>query len=655
VTGRPGPAADPRAWGILPGHHHVRGEWIPASEVGTAAALAAMGADGPEPPPTPIWVVTAEERVGIPGRGVVHTEEGGRIEVRDRCPALPLGYHRIELADQEVRLIVSPGRCLRPPRRVWGWAVQLYAARSEQSWGIGDLADLRRLGRHAAAQGAGMVLINPLHAAAPTPSQQPSPYFPSSRRWRNPLYLRIEDVAADLATAQGSALAELDDLAAVGRALNDGRRIDRDRIWELKRKALFLLFTTGSGAGRGADYLRWASAQGAALERFATFNAIAETHGGDWRQWPVGLRDPGQPEVALFARANQTTVAFHQWLQFLLDRQLAAAATRLPVVGDLAIGVDPGGADAWEWQDVLAAGVSVGAPPDEFSPSGQDWGLPPFDPWRLRAAAYQPFVDTVRFGLARLGGLRVDHVAGLFRLFWVPPGGDASQGVYVRYPWRDLLNIVALESHRAGAFVVGEDLGTVEDEARHALAQASVLSYRLLWFEDRPPSEWPKLALAAVTTHDLPTISGVWTGADLAARREIGVAVDEAAELGLRDRLAQTVGVAIAVEQTAGINGVDGGSRGPSPVPVGEMTQRAYGALADSPCLIVAATLEDALEVDERPNQPGTLDQWPNWSLALPLPLEEIEGDTRVLAVARTLSQHRSSRSDHAVDMAPET
>jgi 4-alpha-glucanotransferase len=333
---------------------------------------------------------------------------------------------------------------------------------------------------------------------------------------------------------------------------------------------------------------------------------------------------PDSPSVAGFAATAEggAAIRFHEWLQWLLEGQLAAASDPLDLVHDLAIGVDPDGADAWLWQDCFALGVRVGAPPDEFNTKGQDWGIPPFDPWRLRAAGYEPFIRTVRAGLHHAGGLRVDHVMGLFRLFWIPDGGSPADGTYVRYPWSDLLDIVALESHRAGAFVLGEDLGTVEELAREELERRAVLSYRLVWFEPDPPDSgrWPERALAAVTTHDLPTVAGLWSGSDLAGQRRLGLAPNEVATLGIRDKVAGWTGT------------------GPS-TPVAEVIERVYRLLGRAPCLLVAATLDDALAVEERPNMPGTVGTWPNWSLALPRPLEELERAGLALAVAAALNE----------------
>ena len=325
--------------------------------------------------------------------------------------------------------------------------------------------------------------------------------------------------------------------------------------------------------------------------------------------------------MAAYGRAHADRVRFHQWLQWLVDLQLESASTAgVAVMHDLAVGVDPGGADAWLWQDVFALDMAVGAPPDEFNTRGQDWGLPPFDPWRLRAAGYGPFVETIRASLRHAGGLRVDHVMGLFRLFWIARGQPAATGAYVRYPASELLDIVALEAHRAGAYVVGEDLGTVEDHVRAEMAARDVLSYKLLWFEDRPPPEYPERALAAVTTHDLPTVAGLWTGSDLEHQHRLGMEPNVESTYSMCRRLGDMTGVA-------------------ADAPPDEVVAHMYTALGTAPCLLLTAALDDAVTVLERPNMPGTVDEWPNWSIALPLPLEELMADPRPRAVARALDR----------------
>ena len=312
--------------------------------------------------------------------------------------------------------------------------------------------------------------------------------------------------------------------------------------------------------------------------------------------------------VARYRRSNRQGVRFHQWLQWLLDRQLEEASRSIELMTDLAIGVHPDGAEAWLYQDVLADGISVGAPPDPFNTGGQDWGLPPFNPWSLRAAGYEPYIETVRAALRHAAALRIDHVMGLFRLYWIPVGAGPAAGAYVRYPDRELLDILALESTRARAYVVGEDLGTVEDRVRSELQARRILSYRLLWFEQSPPREYPSQAMAAVTTHDLPTVAGVWERTD--------------SDPEIRERLKQVAGL----EEGASVD---------------EAVLAAYRALAEAPSRLISATLDDLLSVAERPNRPGTVEEWPNWRLGLPSPLEELMEDPRPPRIAAVLRRRR--------------
>jgi len=519
----------------------------------------------------------------------------------------------------ETSVIVTPAACPQPPGRTWGWAAQLYATRSAASWGIGDLGDLRRLGAWSARLGARILLVNPLSAPIPGVPQQPSPYFPSSRRFRNPLYLSIADVPG-----AREAQLDLEPLARAGQDLNVGRRIDRDAVLELKSRALDLLWSRFAGDAEFEEYRR---REGRALEEYATFCALAEHHGGGFTRWPAEYRRPDSPAVAEFRRAQRQRVDFHAWLQWQLDRQLAGAAAACPLMQDLPIGVDPEGADAWAWQDTLALGATVGAPPDRYVAAGQNWLLPPFAPHRLRAAGYRPFIETIRAALRHARGLRIDHVMGLFRLFWIPSGLTPAAGGYVRYPADDLLGIVALECTRAGAFVVGEDLGTVEDGVRETLAQRRVLSYRCLWFEAGLPKAFPRLSLGAITTHDLPTIAGLWNGSDLDAQRKLGLNPNEEALGDIRHRLRRMTRVR-------------------ADAPAERVIERAHDLLADARSVVVTATLDDALAVSERPNMPGTVNEWPNWSLALPVPLEDLERRPLALSIARRLAARRPA---HAV------
>jgi 4-alpha-glucanotransferase len=603
--------------GLITRYKDALGNWRQTPKETCAAILEAMGQ--PEPgAEQPVLIVRRGQRKRVQGPAEITLEHGGVLKVNALLPRdLPLGYHTIRYfeRDQSTRLIVSPGACYLPEDfRVWGWSAQLYALRSSRSWGMGDLADLQRLACWSANElGAGVLLVNPLQTASPVLPQEPSPYFPSSRRYRNLLYLRIEDIpgAAELKL-------DLERLAVAGMALNKERRIDRDAVFKLKIDALRRLWAHFAGASR---FARFCDEQGDLLAQFATFCALAEQHGSGWHSWPAEHRHPGSPAVARFAADRVERVRFYQWVQWLLDEQLARAAGEIPLMQDLPIGVDPDGADAWAWQDVFASGVTVGAPPDEYNTQGQDWGLPPLIPWKLRQAGYEPFIQTIRATLRHAGGLRIDHVMGLFRLFWIPEQSDPGAGAYVRYPENELLAILALESERAKAYIVGEDLGTIDEKFRRQLMECRVLSYRLVWFENDPPARFPEQALAAVTTHDLPTIAGLWTGSDLKAQRELGLNPNEAGINQIRERLATMAELS-------------------QDTPVDEVIKRTHRLLAHAPSKIVSATLDDALAVEERPNMPGTTsEQWPNWSLALPKSQEELECNDLARAVAEALDR----------------
>ena len=453
------------------------------------------------------------------------------------------------------------------------------------------------------------MVVNPLLAPQPGLPQEASPYFPSTRRFRSILYLRIEEVP-------GASRGDLGPLAAQARALDAERLIDRDRVHALKMAALDAIWTTRPPLD-GLDAYR--EQQGAALREWAVFSALAERHGTAWRLWPEPYRRPDSLAVARFAGDQPDRVTFHEWLQWLIDLQLRrASASGAALIHDVPIGFAPDGADAWAWQELLADGASMGVPPDRFNRAGQDWGLPPFIPDRLRRAGYRPFIETLRASFRHAGGLRIDHVLGLFRQWWVPRGNEPTAGAYVRYAADELLEIVALESERAGALVIGEDLGTVEPGVRRELRRRRLLSSRLVQFERRPAATYPRLALAAVGTHDLPTVAGAWLGTDLDDQARSGLVPDAAGLAAVRKRLAR-----------AAHAGPDAG--------VGEVIERIHASLAASPSALVTASLEDALAVEERVNNPRTVRERPNWSIALPRSLDALMADPRALGLARVM------------------
>ncbi len=609
------PPPSPRAWGVVLRYTRTDGAPQRPSPATVAALLAAMGAIGRSPPVGPEeeasgpLVVTAGSSAEAGAEGEIELEDGGSRACRGRLPTdLPLGYHRLHQDVRSRPLIVTPPRCHPGAAlRGFGFTVQLAAVRSAQSWGIGDLRDLEALGSWAAGLGACVLAVSPLHAALPIAPVERSPYYPASRLFLNPLHLRPEPEDDP----------EVRSLAATARRLDLDRRIDRDRVVALKMAALERLFAITPGANDAADR---ALRERPHLRDLALFSAVAERHGRDWRDWPHRLKDRERAALAAAESELAPRVRFHAWVQSELDRQLRAAGRTLPLVADLAVGVHPGGADAWIFQAVLAPGVSVGAPPDSFNSLGQDWGLPAFDPWKLRAAGYRPFVETLRAALRHAGGLRIDHVMGLERLWWIPAGAGPAEGAYVRYPVDDLLGIVALESVRHRAVVIGEDLGTVPRGLRARLRRRGLLGYVLLLFDDRPPERWPRSAVAAVTTHDLPTVAGLWEGTDLAFRRQVGLPADAEEARALRARL----------------------SRGGLPPGAGVEAAilHAHRALGRSPCRLVMASLEDVAAVRERPNQPG-LRASSNWSLALPAPLEQLTAGPRAGAVAEALRRDR--------------
>jgi len=526
-----------RRWGILPAYHGWQGDVVRTSQETEEAILRAMGAASDDPPP----------------------------------------IRPLEVPDQQ---------CTPAPERAWGWAVQLYALRSNDSWGIGDLADLRRFGRSSRRQGASLILLNPLGAQAPTLPYPASPYDASTRRFRNTIYLRVEDV-------EGAEKVDVEELRVSARALNAQRIIDYDHVFGLKTRALELIFRAAPEPAGLRTYLR---TQGRALGAFARFNAMSEIHGPAWRTWPENAPEP-DPE----------RIAFHQWLQFHVDRQLARASREIGLITDVPVGFASDGFDAWRWRDYLAPGIRVGVPPDEFFRDGQDWGLPAFDPWKLGDAHWEPFIDAIRSAARHAAGIRLDHVMGLFRLFWIPEGTAAAQGAYVGQPAEIFLSLLALESRRSGAFVIGEDLGLVEPTVRRHLEEKRSLSYRLVWFEGSEPAEWPHDAVAAVGTHDLPTVAGIWTLSEPEHRLH-----------HLREKLVSMTHL-------------------PDDTPPVDVAVEVYRHLAAGQPRIVLASLEDALGVHERPNVPGTVTERPNWRLALPVSIEEIENFDGVLRVAQAM------------------
>ncbi len=581
-------------------------------------------------PPT-IAVRVDGEAKHVSGAQLLVGEDGSRIEVRDDLPGdLAPGWYRLRTRDgQDVTLVAAPAQVPQTPN-TWGWMLQLYALRSARSWGIGDFGDLREFIEWTVPEhGAGAVLLNPLHAPGPTHPVQPSPYTPSSRRFSNPLALRIEDLDA-YHRADPDTRAEVDALRVS--ATTD--RIDHDLVWAAKRSALEALWRS---VGRPSPLD--GSPDTDALADWATYCALAERHGGRWSRWPAPLRDVTGAAVAQARRELASRVHFHAWVQRQCADQLAAvraagrdAGMALGVLHDLPVGVDADGADAWALADVLAGGVSVGAPPDNFTPRGQDWGLPPWRPDRLAAMGYSALRDMLRAILSHADGLRIDHVAGLWRLWWIPPGDTPDRGTYVHYDADVMLAVLALEAHRAGAVVVGEDLGTVEPEVTEALAANGMLGSAVSWFTrdesapDQPllPSKaWPERAAASLSTHDLPTAAGFLRGEHVRARADLGLLDDVPAEEANADKERAEW---LTLLRSEGL--LD--DREPDEAAIIVAMHR---FLASTPSRLKLISPYDLVGETRQPNLPGTIDEYPNWRLPLPETLEQLQADPRVAEI----------------------
>jgi len=663
------------AYGVATEFWDWRGQHVDVPEPTLAAVLSALGADLADPVAAlaarrrsawsrmlpPVLVV----REGDPATVDVHVRHGSVVEVwvepegggarldlrqvenlappeqvdgelvgeaSFEVPAgLGLGYHMVRASSgdrlAEMRLVVTPRR-LRLPAHVegsagWGLATQLYSVRSADSWGVGDLVDLADLctwcvGEH----GGDFVLVNPIHAVAPVEPMEPSPYLPTTRGFANPLYLRVERVP-EYARLDWRTRWEVDRLRSrLAVEVDDVDRIERDACWRAKRQALEHLYGVDRSPGRDLSYRSFLRRQGQSLEDHARWCAIAEQHGPDWRAWPEELHDPRSAAVEGFAREHDAQVDFHRWLQWLMDEQLdevQAGARRqgmaIGVMHDLAVGVQVSGVDAWRLQDVYAQGMTVGAPPDAYSQTGQGWSQPPWRPDRLAEAAYEPFREMIASTFAHAGGVRIDHVAGLFRLWWIPDGASPTQGTYVHYDHDALVGVLALEAHRAGAVVVGEDVGVVEPWVRSYLNDRGILGTSILWFErdyegdgqPLPPDAWRELCLASVTTHDLPPSAGYLAGDHVYLRADLGLLTRTIAE-ELADSEAER-DLWLTVLRDLGLLGDQ-----PSEAEVVEALHR---FLAQTPARLRCLALTDAVGERRTQNQPGSVDEYPNWRVPL--------------------------------------
>jgi len=618
-------------YGIAPAYHDIWGKLHPISPTSCAALLAAMRIDPAQ------------------GGAVRHAPPGNTSSDIGRC-------HQPE--------------AFAKGERLWGLAVQLYGVRSRRNWGMGDFTDLATLLEFTAAAGGDLVGLNPLHALFPDNPAHISPYSPSHRGFLNVLYIDVEAVP-ELATCESAKrrLASVDFLRELA-SLRAARHVDYPGVARAKFAILRELFSQFCIAGgpRGAEFAAWRTERGEHLERFARFEAL-QSHFRQqdaacwgWPAWPPAYRDPASPAVAEFAAAHADEVSWHAWLQWIADAQLAACAERARTLGmavgiyrDLAVGANPGGAEVWSAREVFAVGdgrgggAHAGAPPDEINLMGQDWGLPPFIPHALAEADFAPFIDILAANMRHAGALRIDHVMGLMRLFWVPAGCPASEGAYVAYPFEAMLGCVVEASRRAACLIIGEDLGTVPEGFRERLALAGIFSYHPLIFERSPdaqfrlPAEITSQGIVAAGTHDLPTLAGFWNGEDLRERVRLNLFPSEEVRARTATERDWDRGRLLwALEREHLLP--PGVSKDPAAMPEisVETLAAVHAYLARSQAQLFAVQAEDLLGVREQANLPGTLeDQHPNWQRKLPLPLEDWAGDAEVMAVLDATRRER--------------
>lgn len=684
--------------GIAPGYYDIQGEYHHASEGTLRSLISSMGIPcrneteeqaslsaftaldqrlpackvivaGHDP-----WtIILPDEIAAEPCDWEIQPEHTDVIKVAREgnvllLPELPPGYHRLSAVNRQLQmlLIVAPSRCFQPEvlekgGKTWGVSVQLYGLRTHSDWGMGDYTSLASLVNWVSERGGGVVGLNPLHALPMHDPEHASPYSPVSREFFNPFYLDI--TAIKEFSSCDEAREEFVDphFQTRLRWLRQQELVNYNDVAELKLPLLEMLYShfrnthLEPGDARGQDFRAYQSQGGEALFRYALFCALQahfrhlDASATGWRDWPAAYHDFHNPAVAAFARTNIEAVEFYQYLQWQCETQLAAAGKQawdrqmqIGLYGDLAVGAHPSGADTWIDPACFAQGASIGAPPDAFAPQGQDWGLPPWIPHQLKATGYAPFIRMLRANMRYTGALRIDHIMGLYRLFWVPAGLTAADGAYVHYPHEDLFAILALESQRNYCVIVGEDLGTVPDEVRELMSRYGLLSTRLMMFEKRwdgaykAPDEYPAAAIASFGSHDTPSFNGYWAGRDLEWRTRLGTFLNDGEhESAIRQRERDKALLAETLEAS--------GCSPPDDLqtPSSGLAASVYRCLSRSASAIVLISAEDLLGAYETPNIPGTIDQHPNWRRRLSLSLENWNQHPRAETILRAVRTER--------------
>ena len=656
------------------------------------ALLAAMGrdpADVPEITPVPpVKVFTQGKKVLLTPEGSgafqwqLTQENGSQTQgeiltgnVLNLGAALPAGYHQLTLSQNDnvwpCRIIVAPTRCYEPEallagEKLWGATVQLYTLRSENNWGAGDFGDLKKMVEEVGKRGGAFVGLNPIHALYPANPQSASPYSPSSRRWLNLTYIDVNAVEEFTASREAQDWWHSTETREALLQARSTEFVDYPLVMALKSAALKLAWPLfcelPEDSPRKQDFRRFVALGGDSLRQQALFDAL-HTHLRDldlgqwgWPVWPEVYRDAKSAQVREFSERYAGEIEFYQWQQWLAQMQFSACYQRsvelkmpIGVYRDLAVGVAQGGAETWSDPALYCLNATIGAPPDILGPQGQNWGLPPIDPHEMKARAYQPFIDLLRANMAECGALRIDHVMGLLRLWWIPAEQEAGSGAYVRYPLEDLLGVLALESQRHQCMVIGEDLGTVPKEILASLRDSGVYSYKVLYFEHdkhflyRPPEDYVSQAMATVTTHDLPTLRGYWEGGDLTLGASLGVYPDPQVLEKLRgERERSKQGLLNALHLTQCVpKSISRSAENMPMTPLLNLGLQRY--LAGSASALLGLQPVDWLDMDLPVNVPGTNTEYPNWRRKLTRTLEDMFADEHIDALLSDLNQRRQA------------
>lgn len=639
-------------------------------------------------PPTVLHVVGKESKVEVHGGALdvpeasIMLEDGGayagKIELEGGSdtvvevdggfvctsylvlPAdLPEGYHTLEVTvggKTEIATVISAPEKIEllddmKEGSLWGWMSQLYSIRSSGSWGIGDYEDLKTLLVESKKKtGADFMLINPLHAAEPVPPIEPSPYLPISRRFINFSYIRPESMP-EYAVLSPEDKAKVDELHEQVKPLNGNARIlDRETMWRTKMQALWIIYKSGLSAQRQAEFDQYLAEVGDEIESYATWCLCYDKWGasnGSDDDW-VRKYNRDSEEVAQLRAQYPDTLEFYRWLEWVATEQLHAAqqaareaGMKIGIVADMAVGVHPAGSDVWWNPERFAKGATVGAPPDMFNQQGQDWSQPPLNPIALEQTGYKVYRDMVHGMFSNAGAVRIDHILGLFRLWWIPEGKKAMDGTYVHYDSDIMLGILALEASRAGGVVVGEDLGVVPAYVSKSLSEHGILGCAVEWFEQfdgefRAPKDWRPYALASVNTHDLPPAAGYLEYGHVKLREQLGLLSGPVEEFKKSAEAEHNAMLNMLVKEGY----LDADVLEDELANENEIIDALYRGLKGSPCKLMAASIVDAVGEKRTQNQPGTCNEYPNWRIPLAdgdgnvVPLEELFGNTRLQEIA---------------------